>query len=176
METATPSKDNDVNPLHIHVGDEDEVRLYWRKRQIRQKYCSLLCMLLFGFFIGFGTGAGIFIQKDWGSDDDDDSSPQSTPDTIVVADFSDGKPWTQTNDPVMGGQSTGDFTVSADGVGLLEGSVEIVTFLTKCSGGAQDGEECTQDSEWPGSASARRASSRPRKAARSPTSPRAADL
>ena len=77
METATPSKDNDVNPLHIHVGDEDDVRLYWRKRQIRQKYCSLLCMLLFGFFIGFGTGAGIFIQKDWGSDDDDDDD---TPD------------------------------------------------------------------------------------------------
>ena len=149
METATPSKDNDVNPLHIHVGDEDEVRLYWRKRQIRQKYCSLLCMLLFGFFIGFGTGAGIFIQKDWGFDDDDDSSPAATPDTIVVADFSDGKPWVQTNDPVMGGQSTGEFTVSADGVGLLAGSVEIVTFLTKCSGGAQDGEECTQDSECP---------------------------
>merc|ERR1719271_2156469 len=106
-------------------------------------------MLLFGFFIGFGTGAGIFIQKDWGSDDDDDSSSPATPDTIVVADFSDGKPWTQTNDPVMGGDSTGDFTVSAAGVGLLEGSVEIVTFLTKCSGGAQDGEECTQDSECP---------------------------
>ncbi|CAH0375831.1 unnamed protein product [Pelagomonas calceolata] len=144
METATPSKDNDVNPLHIHVGDEDEVRLYWRKRQIRQKYCSLLCMLLFGFFIGFGTGAGIFIQKDWGSNDDDDSSP-TTPDTILVADFIDGKPWEQTNDPVMGGQSTGAFTVSADGVGLLEGSVKIVKFLTKCSGGAQDGEQCADD-------------------------------
>merc|ERR1712072_1571390 len=107
-------------------GDEDDVRLYWRKRQKWQKYCSLL----FGFFIGFGTGAGIFIQKDWGSDDDDDSSP-TTPDTIIVADFSDGKPWEQTNDPVMGGNSTGTFTV-ADGVGTLEGSVEIVDFLTKC--------------------------------------------
>ena len=145
METATPSKDNDVNPLHIHVGDEDEVRLYWRKRQIRQKYCSLLCMLLFGFFIGFGTGAGIFIQKDWGSDDDDDNSVPSTPDTILVADFSDGKPWTATDDPVMGGQSTGAFTVSADGVGLLKGSVKIVKFLTKCQGGSKDGEQCADD-------------------------------
>ncbi len=149
METATPSKENDVNPLHIHVGEEDDVRLYWRKRQIRQKYCSLLCILLFGFFIGFGTGAGIFIQKDWGSDDDDDSSPPATPDTIVVADFTDGKPWTKTNDPVMGGKSTGTFIVE-DGVGTMQGSVEVVDFLTKCkfdNGGT--GDVCTENADCP---------------------------
>ena len=126
METATPSKENDVNPLHISGAvEEDDVRLSWRKRQLRQKYCSLLCMLLTGFFVGFGTGAGVFIQKDWGGDDDE---AVSTPDTIVVADFSDGVPWAQKNDPVMGGDSTGTFTVT-DGVGLMSGSVEVVSFL-----------------------------------------------
>ena len=126
METATPSKENDVNPLHISGAvEEDDVRLYWRKRQLRQKYCSLLCMLLTGFFVGFGTGAGVFIQKDWGGDDDE---AVSTPDTIIVADFTDGIPWNQKNDPVMGGDSTGTFTVT-DGVGLMSGSVEIVSFL-----------------------------------------------
>ena len=72
-------------------------------------------MLLFGFFIG--TGAGIFHQKDWGS------STTTTPDH--ARHYRGPTPWGQTNDPVMGGQSTGAFTVSADGVGPLEGSFKI---------------------------------------------------
>ena len=125
METATPSKENDVNPLHIHVGEEDDVRLYWRKRQIRQKYCSLLCMLLFGFFIGFGTGAGIFIQKDWGEDDDDDDDARP-PDTIVVADFAASTGWLPVLDSVIpGGTSEATFVIE-DGVARFVGSVRVV--------------------------------------------------
>jgi len=48
---------------------------------------------------------------------------------LVLEDFSDPRhSWTQMNDPVMGGQSTGTFAV-ADGVGRFLGHVAVVPFL-----------------------------------------------
>lgn len=59
----------------------------------------------------------------------DGASGASGGGTVVLEDFSaPSYTWVQTNDPVMGGQSDGSFTV-ARGVGALDGTVRDVPFL-----------------------------------------------
>eukprot|EP00949_MAST-11_sp_MAST-11-sp1_P002810 g2810.t1 len=58
------------------------------------------------------------------------SSTASSGDDIVVVDFSQAttNPFTEKNDPIMGGKSTGNFTVS-NGLGIFQGRVVDVPFL-----------------------------------------------
>ena len=100
-------QDNDVNPPYTYT---------WAKKttcastggngkyaRSTARYCACCCSASLS---GLARARASSSRRTGGDDDDDDSSP-TTPDTIVVADFADGKPWEQTNDPVMGGKSHG---------------------------------------------------------------------
>jgi len=88
-----------------------------------------------------------------GDDNDNHDTREGVPvgcgDIIMLEDFTNPKhQWNEMNDPVMGGKSTGTFSVDTKGVGIFHGRVELVSFL-KAPGFIKAETAPTKGTTWP---------------------------
>jgi len=81
--------------------------------------------------VGVDVDVGVGVGVDVGTVNDCDNDGVGCGDLIMLEDFTSPRhEWNEMNDPVMGGKSTGTFSVDKDrGVGVFNGKVEIVSFL-----------------------------------------------